>query len=212
MPEKLTTTEFNKLDAYTKFPESRPGVILEIGPRMNTADAIFKDVKKKIEQGAVYVALDSKAENLRETKSEGKTNLILGDLRDLPFSDSSINEIWLINVFGLIEKKPKLDKDGKPLQRNIGGSIYPGIKDYVRELARVLKPGGKIVVGEYFTPRSHDPQILLKTNFGEYGLTAKIHLAGEDLDEYLQGLGASPAMKRFIASRMDSYFIELNSD
>jgi ubiquinone/menaquinone biosynthesis C-methylase UbiE len=67
---------------------------------------------------------------LRRASAEGIANLVgeRGDAREMPYEDSSFDAAYLVTVLGEI----------------------PDQSAALRELRRVVKPGGRIVVGELF--------------------------------------------------------------
>jgi ubiquinone/menaquinone biosynthesis C-methylase UbiE len=77
---------------------------------------------------------------LRRAAAEGITNIsgALADAREMPFEDSSLDAAYLVTVLGEI----------------------PDQEAALRELRRVVKPGGRIVVGELFG----DPHMVTLTS------------------------------------------------
>lgn len=109
--------------------DPRPGErVLEVGP--GTGYYTF-DLAARLDGGQVDV-FDIQQEMLdhvmREANRRGVTNVrpALGDAQALPYSDDSFDAAVLVTVLGEI---PDQDRA-------------------LRELARVLKPGGRLVVGE----------------------------------------------------------------
>ena len=104
--------------------------VLEIGP--GTGYYTF-DMAQALAQGQVDV-FDIQQEMLthvmREANRRGVTNVqpTLGDAQQLPFPDDSFDAAVLVTVLGEI----------------------PDQQQALREIARVLKPGGRLVVGEMF--------------------------------------------------------------
>ena len=95
---------------------------------------------------------------LRRAASEGITNIsgVLADAREMPFEDSSFDAAYLVTVLGEI----------------------PDQEAALRELRRVVKPGGRIVVGELFG----DPHMVtfraLRSRAEASGLTVERVLGG----------------------------------
>jgi ubiquinone/menaquinone biosynthesis C-methylase UbiE len=104
--------------------------ILEVGPGTGYYSL---DVASRLEGGRL-VAFDIQQEMLdhvkREAESRGIANIevTLGDAQRLPFEDASFDGAFLVTVLGEIP-----DQDAA-----------------LRELARVIRPGGRMVVGELF--------------------------------------------------------------
>lgn len=103
--------------------------VLEVGP--GTGYYTLPVAKWVGPQGAVEI-LDVQREMLdhtiRRAAEEGHENVVptLGDATDLPYADASVDAAFLVTVLG---ETP--DQDAT-----------------LRELRRVLKPGGRLVVGE----------------------------------------------------------------
>jgi SAM-dependent methyltransferase len=132
--------------------DPRPGErVLEIGP--GTGYYTF-EMAGRLDGGQVDV-FDIQQEMLdhvmREANRRGVTNVVaaLGDAQSLPYADDSFDAAVLITVLGEI----------------------PDQEQALRELARVLKPGGRLVVGETVV----DPHIVtsgkLRERTGVAGFT-----------------------------------------
>ncbi len=95
---------------------------------------------------------------LRRASAEGIGNIVgeVGDAREMPYEDSSFDSAYLVTVLGEIP-----DQDAA-----------------LRELRRVVKPGGRIVVGELFG----DPHMVtfraLREHAGAAGLEVDRKLGG----------------------------------
>jgi ubiquinone/menaquinone biosynthesis C-methylase UbiE len=189
--------------------EHKPEIILDIGPGPNNADNLFRLVKEKIEQGAIYIALDFDETKLKDARDNEHRNMALADAANLPFVDNSVDEIWLINVFGLLEKSLKRDVKGNLANSQFGGKQYNQVSDYIKELDRVLKPNKKIIIGEYFTPQNRTNQQLMGMNYENFGLRSRYYQNGAGLDEYLDELKTKNGIKGMIERNMFSYFLEL---
>jgi SAM-dependent methyltransferase len=102
--------------------------ILEIGPGTGYYSL---DLAPRLDGGTLAV-LDLQHEFLdhvaREARERGITNIepTLGDARSLPYGDGVFDGAFLVTVLGEV----------------------PGQDDALRELHRVLRPGGRLVVGE----------------------------------------------------------------
>jgi ubiquinone/menaquinone biosynthesis C-methylase UbiE len=126
--------------------QPRPGErVLEIGP--GTGYYTF-EMAGRLDGGQVDI-FDIQQEMIdhvmREANRRGVTNVVpaLGDAQALPYSDDSFDAVVLITVLGEIP-----DQD-----RALG------------EVTRVLKPGGRLIVGEMFV----DPHIVTSGQLRERG-------------------------------------------
>jgi ubiquinone/menaquinone biosynthesis C-methylase UbiE len=95
---------------------------------------------------------------LRRAREHGIDNITptLADARELPYADDSFDGAYLVTVLGEIP-----DQDAA-----------------LRELARVVKPGGRVVVGELFG----DPHMVTHS-----ALAARADAAGLQVDRKLGG-------------------------
>ena len=110
----------------------RPGErLLEVGPGTGYYTL---DVANWLQPGGMIEIFDLQQEMLDHTKQRtgkrGITNLTStqGDARELPYADGSFDAAYLVAVLGEI----------------------PDQQQALRELARVIKPGGRLIVGELF--------------------------------------------------------------
>jgi ubiquinone/menaquinone biosynthesis C-methylase UbiE len=130
--------------------------ILEIGP--GTGYYTF-DIAERLGEGKLEI-FDIQQEMLdhvmREAERRGVTNVspTLGDAQALPFEEGSIDGAVLVTVLGEI----------------------PDQEQALREIMRVLRPGGRLVVGELFG----DPHMV---TFGK--LTERAGRAGLELEQRL---------------------------
>lgn len=103
--------------------------LLEIGPGVGIYSL---PIARTLEPGGRLDVLDIQAEMLevleRRARKAGVTNIVAttGDAQRLPYDDASIDAAFLVGVLGEI----------------------PDSAAALRELMRVLKPGGRLVVGE----------------------------------------------------------------
>jgi ubiquinone/menaquinone biosynthesis C-methylase UbiE len=120
-------TRARLLEALALAPHER---VLEVGP--GTGYYTF-DIAAAVSAGQVDV-FDIQQEMLdhvlREADRRGVVNVqpMLGDAQSLPYGDDTFDAAVLVTVLGEI----------------------PDQEQALRELARVLKPGGRLVVGELF--------------------------------------------------------------
>lgn len=124
------------LEALAPAPGER---VLEIGP--GTGYYTF-EIAAALAQGQVDVfdiQQDMLDHVMREANRRGVTNVrpTLGDARQLPFADDSFDAAVLVTVLGEI----------------------PDQEQALSEVARVLRPGGRLVVGEMFG----DPHMVRST-------------------------------------------------
>jgi ubiquinone/menaquinone biosynthesis C-methylase UbiE len=117
--------------------------VLEVGPGTGYYTL---GVAERLDGGAL-AAFDIQQEMLdhvaREGAKRGVSNIepTLGDARDLPYEDNSFDAAFLVTVLGEI----------------------PDQEAALRELGRVLRPGGRLVVGELFG----DPHMVTLRNLRE---------------------------------------------
>jgi ubiquinone/menaquinone biosynthesis C-methylase UbiE len=127
--------------------------LLEIGP--GTGYYTF-EMAQRVGSGQVDV-FDIQQEMLdhvmREANRRGVTNVrpALGDAQSLPYADDSFDAVVLITVLGEI---PDQDRA-------------------LEEIARVLKPGGRLIVGEMF----FDPHVVPFGSLRERGAKAGLSVA-----------------------------------
>lgn len=127
--------------------------VLEIGP--GTGYYTF-EMAARLDGGQVDV-FDIQQEMLdhvvREANKRGVTNVnpALGDAQSLPYSGDSFDAVVLITVLGEI----------------------PDQERALKEVARVLKPGGRLIVGEMF----FDPHVVTPGQLRERGERAGLSFA-----------------------------------
>ena len=105
--------------------------VLEVGPGTGY---YTPDVAEWVAPGGTVEILDLQQEmldhTLRRARERGLSNITpaRGDARELPYADASFDAAYLVTVLGEI----------------------PDQEAALRELVRVLRPGGRLVVGELF--------------------------------------------------------------
>jgi cyclopropane fatty-acyl-phospholipid synthase-like methyltransferase len=82
--------------------------------------------------------LDFAKKKCNELKLQGQVDFLLGDFSKTSFEDSSFDVVWAIESFIHVEKKKALAK----------------------EVARILKPAGRLIIADYFKPddQQKDPR------------------------------------------------------
>ena len=140
--------------------DPRPGErVLEVGPGTGY---YALPVAGWLEPGGHLDVLDVQQEMLDHTLErageQGIDNIsaTLADARALPFADDSFDAAYLVTVLGEIPDQ--------------GGAL--------RELRRVLKPSGRIVVGELFGDPHMVTHSALRTRAGASGLRVERTLGG----------------------------------
>ena len=129
-----------------------PGeTILEVGPGTGYYSL---DVAAALEPGGTLHVFDLQQEmldhTLRRAAEAGLTNVVAqqGDARELPYADDTFDAALMVTVLGEI----------------------PDQERALAELARVLKPGGRLVVGELFGDPHMVTERALRTRGAAAGL------------------------------------------
>jgi ubiquinone/menaquinone biosynthesis C-methylase UbiE len=140
--------------------EPRPGErLLEVGPGTGYYSL---PVAEWLAPGGTLDVVDIQQEMLDHTMGRagehGIANIrpTLADARELPFEDGSFDGAYLVTVLGEI----------------------PDQGTALRELRRVVRPGGRIVVGELFGDPHMVTHSALARTAGEAGLRAERKLGG----------------------------------
>jgi len=184
--------KFKGKQLNSNIEKNEPELILEIGPGTFPILKVSEKVKQKIAKGAAYVGVDLGEDGRidterfnRATASHGK--IVIGDLKSLPIKSDSANEIWALNVFGKLERE--VNKKEK----------------YIQELTRVLKSGGRVIIGEYYGS-AISTAWLANFDFDEYGFIStrleddqmRAFLKKEGLPSWFADFGYGPGQKPFI--------------
>jgi ubiquinone/menaquinone biosynthesis C-methylase UbiE len=133
--------------------------LLEVGPGTGYYSL---PAAEWLSPGGTLEVLDVQQEmldhTLRRAREEGIANITAtrADARELPYGDDSFDGAYLITVLGEIP-----DQDAA-----------------LRELRRVVRPGGRIVVGELFGDPHMVTQSALALTAGEAGLRVERKLGG----------------------------------
>lgn len=173
-------------------------IIVEIGPAENPFYRLFG--RERIDQDARYIAIDSDLEKLRILDLHDKRHAVGGDLRDLPLQNNSVDHLWLMNVFGGFQNRPRRLPDGS-LEYSLS------LSDVFQELARVMKERGKIYIGELYPPIGDISQLADK-DYSDFGLEKKVYKGHSEVRFVLQTMG--PHVDFLLkASDYLPFFIEL---
>ncbi len=167
-------------------PEQR--IVVEIGPGDNP---MSKKTRPEITSDR-YLTLDSDRWALSEVGSDHER--IRAHMGGLPFTDSTIDEIWAMNVFGEIIIKGSSVRD------------YSS-EHYINELSRVLKPCGKLFIGEFYWRPAHIRYLA----FEDFGFELVPYI-GNDIYEFIDKMNLNlkidaDGFKKLSAT--DPYFLEL---
>jgi ubiquinone/menaquinone biosynthesis C-methylase UbiE len=151
--------------------EPRPGErLLEVGPgtgyyALDVAAAVAPggtlalfDIQQKMLDHAVRRAAARGIDNVEPTR---------GDARELPYPDASCDGAYLVTVLGEIPPPPGA-ADGRGA----------GQEAALRELARVLRPSGRLVVGELLGDPHYVPFGRLRERASAAGLRFERRVGG----------------------------------
>lgn len=173
-------------------------LIVEVGP------SYFPLHRQKniLNENSVYVGVDQDRSGLHRFHRTGGE--IQGELGHLPIRSACADEIWLMNVFG--EHYADNRSTHQPLLLRDGRITFPLItKAYLADLSRVLKPGGKVYIGEDNTPAPYFEDM----DYSELGFSKEVY-KGEELFNFTNEIGLEefghPAI-RF--SKMEPYILVL---
>jgi len=181
--------------------------IAEIGPGPNPVFELFEnETFKKIGEGSTYIAIDCSQEEIEKFKNnfnQKGCEAIMGDLRDLPLKSDSVDQVWLMNVFGGFQNKPKKLPDGA-LQWSLS------LNDVFQELARVMKQKGKVYIGE-INPPIGNIAWLTDEDYSDFGLEKKVYKGYEEVKSFLEKMGGRKSISYFLQHERDylPFFIEL---
>lgn len=114
-------------------PEKKKKIVVEIGPGGAPA---FVVGNRELSENEIYLAVDKNIDSIKNVKSnfEDTKNFhpVLGNAERLMFRDASVDELIYNNVFG------------DPFTKGRDGILA--------EAARVLRPEGRIIISETYTP------------------------------------------------------------
>ena len=188
----------DKLNTYT---------IVEIGPGYNPVFELFRnETFENIGSGSRYIAVDCDQNVLQRFRDHygQKGGALEGDIRDIPLPDESADQVWLMNVFGGFQNRPKKLPDGT-LQYTIGlGWVF-------EELARIVRRNGVIYIGEIYPPCGN-VSWLADEDFSDYGLEKIAHKGHDEVKSFMEKMGGRRAIIDSLKDADDylPFFIELS--
>ncbi len=158
--------------------ENKPKTIVEIGPNCNPIYDNSGRIREALISGTRYIGIDIRPDDFKYINNEERSNFAVGDLKKLPIADAIADEVWLLNVLGgdFVNSPERLEDGG--LRYTLGSS------GQFKEMVRVLKPGGIIYIGEWYT-RLHEVDWIKEEEYGKYGLTKQIY-EGDSLKDFLK--------------------------
>jgi hypothetical protein len=127
--------------------------------------------------------------------------------RHLPLKSDSVDQIWLMSVFGGFHTVPEKLPDGT--------SQYTlGLNGAFQELSRVAKRGGKIYIGELYAPMDEESLMwLTDIDYSDFDLEKKIYKGREEIISVLEKIAGGPIGNGASYSMRDPkytpFFIEL---
>ena len=158
-------------------------IIVEVGPGNLPIHRLSPVI---LEEGSIYVGIDNNGDIFKNTlqKYYRVGGEIIGDLTRLPLQTESVDEAWLLNVFGeyAARRLPFYsvvykDSNNRPV-------LSTSIMIFLKETARVLKLGGKAYIGEYYTPAA----FLTEVDFKNFGLDSEV-FSGDRIKDFLKRHG-----------------------
>lgn len=166
-----------------KPPSIEKQVIAEIGPGFNPVHKLFKnEIFEAIGKNSTYIAIDCDPEELKHFKDHFKEGYpVEGELRRLPLKNDSVDQMWLMNVFGGLKSVPQKLPDGAT--RTIIG--FAGIFE---ELARVVKKNGKIYIVEIYPPIGNVLWLADK-DYSNCGLEKNVYKGRDEVVSLLDKMG-----------------------
>ena len=161
--------------------------ILEIGVGNFTVYRLSEKVEERIESGHVYIAVDKYPEGL---KSGDVRNPTIADIGALPFSDGSIHEMWLMNVFSGLDLDIYSQDENAFMRSVLRGSaqspeVSKRVESIFHELGRVLDGKGEINIGEFYARIGDDLSWMRNISYSRFGMRGTIY-EGENLKIFLR--------------------------
>ena len=132
-------------------------------------------LKKDIDSGSTLSDLS------RVKGVEVARQVIIGDVRALPFPESSVNLVFFSNVFGDPRFGRFVGKDNSI--KNC--SFDKDFRTVAEEINRVLKKGGKVVILETYTPETSEYDSLIRF-FKAVGFKLVENYGGDDVKKIFQ--------------------------
>lgn len=175
--------------------ETQSRLIVEIGPGHNPISSLSDSI---VGSDDVYICIERSPFIL-------KSQQVRGDLAHLPLKDESTDQIWAMNVFG--EQHADFPAVYDPFYSQFREKlILPRSTEvFFLEMARVLKPSGKVFIGEIYTP----PPLLPEVDFSFYGLSKEV-LIGDSYDRFVEVHKLGKIKETMIEfSGRDAYFLIL---
>lgn len=178
--------EWMMLEIYLKICIISDMRIVEIGPGSYPTYEYSSVIRDRVNSGSSYIGVDWNTRH-RDFIRNKVGEFIQGRLQRIPLGSDFADEVWLKDVFGDIY----FDYDIEELQgkRSVHLVLSQG-KDFHKafhELARIVRPGGKIIIGELQTPRLR----LLNRDYSHYGLVSEV-FSGERSNEIGESYGIEP--------------------
>lgn len=181
--------------------------ILEIGPEMLPVHELFQnEILNKINKGASYIAVDYDKDNLLANRNQIKGEMAAVNLDNLPFKSASIDQIWLMNVFGNYQLIPK--KVGNKKIYSL--SVAPAFQEF----SRITKTGGKVYIGELWPP-AKSVNWLKEADFSEFQFKKILYEQGHGLEEFVKRTSKNESVQGVLLGEIENaynykpFFIEL---
>ena len=165
-------------------------IIFEVGPQL---EPITSYDEQKDNLGYLFPVLDK--DRFLNGSHRNQSGLeIQGELASLPLKSASVDEIWMVNVFGEIYAETIFNN----LPRLFYGAedkIQPAEWDkYLSEVARALKDSGSISLVETYSPPP--PKMLASRDLSKFGLKKEVFY-GYDIYKYFSEKRMPLAYKRW---------------
>ncbi len=172
--------------------------IVEIGPGLLPIHE-RSDVVRDAVRAGTYTAVEISKDKTHPSVWEMVNGrFIEADInRSLPLKRESIDQIWLMNVFGGFTFVPRVSRNGRTTTWSLG---YDGV---FRKLARAVRPGGQIIIGETYTPTP-----IGNLDFSEFGLETELFI-DERFHEFKERYGFHSHEHKYESKREKPYFLVL---
>lgn len=173
--------------------------IVEIGPGLLPIHQ-RSDVVREAVRGGMYTAVEISRNKTHPSVWEVVNGrFIEADVnRSLPLKRESVDQIWLMNVLGFgFTYVPRVSKDGRTTTWSMG------YDEVFRKLARAVRPGGQIIIGETYTPTR-----VGSLDFSEFGLETELFI-DERFHEFIERYGFHSHEHNYGSRREKPYFLVL---